>query len=207
MKLSFMDASLDKKDIVIGISACLTGEKVRFDASNKPSNFCIHELGQHVTYKNFCPEVAIGLPIPRPTIRQISDDQLIKVSRPDGSGDVSEALKAYGKKVALLAKDLSGYVFCAKSPSCGMERVKIYTPEGNPLRATGVGVFSKEIMEANPLLPCEENGRLNDPILRENFVARVYAYRRWQILESSGVTKHKLMTFHSQYKYLSLIHI
>lgn len=128
------------------------------------------------------------------------------MSRPDGSGDVSEALKAYGKKVALLAKDLSGYVFCAKSPSCGMERVKIYTPEGNPLRATGVGVFSKEIMEANPLLPCEENGRLNDPILRENFVARVYAYRRWQILESSGVTKHKLMTFHSQYKYTVMSH-
>ena len=86
--------SVDKKDLQIGISACLVGEKVRFDASNKPSNFCINELGQHVTYKTFCPEVAIGLPIPRPTIRQIKHNDLIQVSQRDGTGDVTEALKS-----------------------------------------------------------------------------------------------------------------
>ena len=96
--------SVDKKDLHIGISACLVGEKVRFDASNKPSTFCIQEFGQHVTYKSFCPEVAIGLPIPRPTIRQIKKDDVITVSRPDGSGDVTDALKAYGKKVAKVTK-------------------------------------------------------------------------------------------------------
>jgi uncharacterized protein YbgA (DUF1722 family)/uncharacterized protein YbbK (DUF523 family) len=198
--------TVDKKDLHIGISACLVGEKVRFDASNKPSNFCINEFGQHVTFKSFCPEVAIGLPIPRPTIRQIRRDDLISVSRPDGTGDVTEALSAYGKKVASMTKNLSGYVFCAKSPSCGMERVKQYSPEGNALVSNGVGVFAKEIMEANPLLPCEENGRLNDAILRENFVARVYAYKHWQNLEASGLTKHKLTTFHSQYKYTVMSH-
>jgi len=197
---------VDKKDLHIGISACLIGEKVRFDASNKPSNFCIHELGQHVTYQSFCPEVAVGLPIPRPTIRQIKQGDLIRVSRPDGSGDVTDALKEYGQKVAKLTKHLSGYVFCAKSPSCGMERVKVYSPEGNALPAQGIGAFAKEIMDANPLLPCEENGRLNDPILRENFVARVYAYKHWQDLEASGLTKHKLTTFHSQYKYTVMSH-
>ena len=197
---------VDKKDLHIGISACLVGEKVRFDASNKPSNFCIHELGQHVTYQSFCPEVAIGLPIPRPTIRQIKKDDVISVSRPDGSGDVTNALKAYGKKVASVTKHLSGYVFCAKSPSCGMERVKLYTPEGNALKSDGIGVFAQEIMEANPLLPCEENGRLNDPLIRENFVARVYAYKHWQDVEASGITKHKLTTFHSQYKYTLMSH-
>ncbi|MEW6983156.1 YbgA family protein [Colwelliaceae bacterium 6471] len=201
-----MNSEFDKKDIVIGISACLKGENVRFDASNKPSNFCNNELGQYVTYQAYCPEVAIGLPIPRPTIRQIKENDLIKVSRPDGSGDVTQALKAYGKKVAAATKHLSGYVFCAKSPSCGMERVKVYSPKGDALVAGGIGVFAKEIMDANPLLPCEENGRLNDAIIRENFVARVFAYRRWQALEASGLTKHKLMTFHSQYKYTVMSH-
>ncbi len=197
---------VDKKDLHIGISACLIGEKVRFDASNKPSTFCIQEFGQHVTYKSFCPEVAIGLPIPRPTIRQIKKDDVITVSRPDGSGDVTDALKAYGKRVAKITKHLSGYVFCAKSPSCGMERVKVYSPEGNSLKSDGVGAFAQEIMAANPLLPCEENGRLNDPLIRENFVARVYAYKHWQNLEESGLTKHKLTTFHSQYKYTVMSH-
>ncbi|GAA5134633.1 YbgA family protein [Thalassotalea piscium] len=198
--------SVKKEDLLIGISACLIGEKVRFDASNKPSNFCIHELGQHVTYKAYCPEVAIGLPIPRPTIRQIKHDDVIRVSRPDGSGDVTDALKAYGQKIAKVTGELSGYVFCAKSPSCGMERVKVYSPEGHALPSHGVGAFTKEIMEANPLLPCEENGRLNDALIRENFVARVYAYKHWQNLEKSGLTKHKLTTFHSQYKYTVMSH-
>jgi uncharacterized protein YbgA (DUF1722 family)/uncharacterized protein YbbK (DUF523 family) len=201
-----MISNFDKHDIVIGLSACLNGEKVRYDSSSKPSNFCIHELGQHVTYKAYCPEVAVGLPIPRPTIRQITDGQVIKVSRPDGSGDVTDALHAYGKKVAALSKNLSGFVFCAKSPSCGMERVKVYSTDGNLLPINGIGAFAQEIMKANPLLPCEENGRLNDAIIRENFVARVYAYRHWQELASSGITKHKLTTFHSQYKYTVMSH-
>ncbi|MEW6990991.1 YbgA family protein [Colwelliaceae bacterium 6441] len=198
--------TVDKIDLKIGISACLIGEKVRFDASNKPSNFCLNELGKYVTYKSFCPEVAIGLPIPRPTIRQIKHDDIIRVSQPDGSGDVTDALQNYGKKVAEMTKDLSGYVFCAKSPSCGMERVKVYSPKGNALPSHGIGAFAKEIMTANPLLPCEENGRLNDSVLRENFVARVYAYKHWQTLEASGLTKHKLTTFHSQYKYTVMSH-
>lgn len=197
---------VEKKDLNIGISACLIGEKVRFDASNKPSNFCMKEFGQHVTYKSFCPEVAIGLPIPRPTIRQIKEDDIIKVARPDGSGDVTKALKAYGKKVAGLTKELSGYIFCAKSPSCGMERVKVYNKQGNALASTGVGAFAAQIIAANPILPCEENGRLNDPLLRENFVARVYAYKHWQNTVESGLTKHKLTSFHSQYKYTVMSH-
>ncbi len=201
-----MILNVDKKDLHIGISACLIGEKVRFDASSKPSKFCINELSQHATFKSFCPEVAIGLPVPRKTIRQIKQNDLITVSRPDGSGDVTRALAAYGKKVAGLTKNLSGYIFCAKSPTCGMERVKVYSPEGNSLKSNGIGVFANEIMKANPLLPCEENGRLNDPLIRENFIARVYAYKHWQQLTESGLTKHKLTSFHSQYKYTVMSH-
>jgi uncharacterized protein YbgA (DUF1722 family)/uncharacterized protein YbbK (DUF523 family) len=201
-----MKTEFAKKEIVIGISACLLGEKVRFDASNKPSNFCINELGQHVTYQAFCPEVAIGLPIPRPTIRLIKEDQFIKVARPDGSGDVTTALQAYGKKVAGLISHLSGYVFCAKSPSCGMERVKVYSTSGGALKSDGIGAFANEIIRANPLLPCEENGRLNDADIRENFVARVFAYQKWQALNQSGLSKHKLIQFHSHYKYTIMSH-
>lgn len=193
-------------DIVIGISACLVGENVRYDSSSKTSNFCVTDLGQHVKYQTFCPEVAIGLPIPRPTIRQIKKQNLIHVSRPDGSGDVTEALQAYGKKIAKLAEKFSGYVFCAKSPTCGMERVKIYNEKGDALPAKGIGLFANEIMKANPLLPCEENGRLNDPVLRENFVARVFVYNNWQALVKEGITKHKLMQFHSKYKYMVMSH-
>lgn len=194
------------EEIIIGISACLVGEKVRFDASSKTSTFCVKQLGQHVRYQSFCPEVAVGLPIPRPTIRQIKKDNIIHVSRPDGSGDVTEALQAYGKKVAKISSHLSGYIFCAKSPSCGMERVKVYNAKGDALPANGIGVFANEIMKANPLLPCEENGRLNDPIIRENFINRVFAYRDWLTLRSTGLTKHKLMQFHSQYKYMVMSH-
>ncbi len=194
------------KPINIGISACLTGNQVRYDASAKTSHFCVKELGQHVQYRSFCPEVAVGLPVPRATIRQIKQDDLIKVSRPDGSGDITDALQAYGKRVAKVAEKFSGFIFCAKSPSCGMERVKVYSEDGKGSTSDGVGVFAREIMKANPLLPCEENGRLNDPIIRENFVARVFAYRMWQELVAEGLTKHKLIEFHSKFKYTVMSH-
>ncbi len=198
--------SLDEKPIIIGISACLLGDKVRYDGSSKTSSFCVDELAQYVSFKAYCPEVAIGLPVPRPSIRQIKTDNLIKVACPDGSGDVSEALRAYGNQVAENATEFSGYIFCAKSPSCGMERVKVYSPEGNALPANGIGLFAEQLMQAQPLLPCEENGRLNDPVLRENFIARVYAYRNWQQLVKQGITKHQLIAFHSRYKYTVMSH-
>ncbi len=192
--------------IQIGISACLMGDKVRFDSGHKKSNFCTDELGQHVEYQRFCPEVAVGLPIPRPTIRQVQVGDIIKVCRPDGSGDVGEKLTEYGKKIGSSIEHLSGFVFCAKSPSCGMERIKIYNEAGTGSTSEGVGFFAKEIMRLNPDLPCEENGRLNDIHLRENFVARVYTYHSWQCLVASGITAHKLIQFHSQYKYMLMSH-
>ncbi|WP_394176943.1 YbgA family protein [Thalassotalea litorea] len=193
-------------DINIGISACLIGQKVRFDASHKQSQFCVNEFGEHVKFVPYCPEVAIGLPVPRPTVRQIDVDGVIHVSRPDGTMDVTDKLRDYGQKVAPKLADISGYVFCAKSPSCGMERVKVYSQDGKGSTSDGIGVFAREIMKRYPYLPCEENGRLNDARLRENFVARVFAYKHFQTLEASGLSKHKLMVFHSQYKYLLMSH-
>lgn len=193
--------------IKIGISACLAGDKVRFDSGHKKSNFCMDELAKHVEYKKFCPEVAVGLPIPRPTIRQVRVGDTIKVCRPDGTGDVGPKLTEYGKRVATeQTAELSGFVFCAKSPSCGMERIKIYNEQGTGNTSEGVGFFAEQIMAHNPLLPCEENGRLNDMHLRENFVMRVYTYKHWQTLNEQPLTVHRLTQFHAQYKYLLMAH-
>ncbi|WP_404343923.1 YbgA family protein [Pseudoalteromonas mariniglutinosa] len=198
---------MQRASIKIGISACLAGDKVRFDSGHKKSNFCMDELGKHVEYKRFCPEVAVGLPIPRPTIRQVRVGDTIKVCRPDGSGDVGPQLTEYGKKVATeQTAELSGFIFCAKSPSCGMERIKIYNEAGTGNTSEGIGFFAEQIMAHNPLLPCEENGRLNDMHLRENFVMRVYTYKHWQTLCEQPLTVHRLTQFHSQYKYLLMAH-
>lgn len=194
------------EQIKIGISACLTGQQVRFDKSHKRSNFCMDELGKFVSFVPYCPEVAVGLPVPRPTVRQVQQDDIIKVCRPDGTMDVSEPLEQFGKQVAEQSAALSGFVFCAKSPSCGMERVKVYSQEGHLQHNDGIGVFAQQIMAHNPLLPCEENGRLNDALIRENFVTRVLVYKQWQQLLEAGLSKHKLFQFHAKHKYLLMAH-
>jgi len=193
-------------NIIIGISSCLLGNKVRYDSSGKRSVFCTDVLNDFVEYKPFCPEVAVGLPIPRPTIRQIRRGDVIHVSQPDGTGDVTEALTEYGQTVGRNISEISGFIFTAKSPSCGMERVKIYHEGGGGSDSSGIGLFTKQIMQLNPLLPCEENGRLNDAVLRENFVLRVFTYKAWQDLIKEGITKGKLIEFHSQRKYLVMSH-
>ncbi|MCL1043515.1 DUF523 and DUF1722 domain-containing protein [Shewanella marisflavi] len=194
------------KKLKIGISACVMGEPVRFDRGHKRSGFCMEQLADFAEFKPVCPEMAIGLPVPRPTIRQIIRDNIITVSRPDGSGDVTEDLKAFGAKAAQGYKGLAGFVFCAKSPSCGMERVKVYHHHGKGSESTGVGIFAEQVMKANPLLPCEENGRLNDPIIRENFTTRIFTYQKWLDLQAEGITRHKLIQFHSAHKYLVMSH-
>ena len=190
----------------IGISACVTGHKVRFDSGHKKSAFCTEQLSEFADFVPICPEVAIGLPVPRPTIRQIKRDDVITVSRPDGSGDVTEQLSAFGLETVANHTDIAGFIFCAKSPTCGMERVKVYHPNGKGSESTGVGLFAGQIMKGNPCLPVEENGRLNDPVLRENFITRIFVYQRWLDLKVSGITKHKLTQFHQHHKYLLMSH-
>ncbi|AZZ95935.1 DUF523 and DUF1722 domain-containing protein [Pseudoalteromonas sp. R3] len=193
--------------IKIGISACLAGDKVRFDSGHKRSNFCMDELAEYVEYVRFCPEVAIGLPIPRKTIRQVRVEDVIKVGPAHSDEDYAPELAEYGKKVSdEHGAQLSGYIFCAKSPSCGMERVKIYNEAETGNTSEGIGIFAEQIMARNPLLPCEENGRLNDMHLRENFVMRVYVYKSWQELVASNPGLHELTTFHARHKYLLMSH-
>jgi uncharacterized protein YbgA (DUF1722 family)/uncharacterized protein YbbK (DUF523 family) len=155
-----------------------------------------------------CPEVAIGLGIPRPTIRLIKGENGVNeaVSNADRTIRYTEPLGAFGRKTALALHGVSGYIFKKDSPSCGVERVKVYQNDDGPPRRTGVGVYSNEIIKAHPNLPVEEEGRLNDLGLRENFLERVFLYDRWLQLVSCGLDSNALVKFHTVQKFAVLAH-
>ena len=192
--------------IRLGVSACLLGAPVRYDGGHKQNRFITELLAEHFELKAFCPEVAIGMGTPRPTIRLVGDAEHPRaVGSKDADLDVTDELRAYSTKTAQRLDDLCGFVLKKGSPTCGMERVKVYSNKGMPY-PEGVGLFAAEIMKANPLLPVEEEGRLCDPVLRENFINRVYVYARWQALLGQGLSKHGLVQFHSRHKLLVMAH-
>jgi len=194
------------KPLRLGVSACLLGARVRFDGGHKRNRFIIEELGRHFEFVTFCPEVAIGMSTPRPPIRLVGDVQAPRaIGSRDDSLDVTDALREYSAITAGRLDGLCGFVFKKDSPSCGMERVKVYSDTGMPQRG-GAGLFARAVQEANPLLPVEEEGRLNDPGLRENFVTRVLVYARWQALRQQPLSKKALIEFHTSHKFLLLAH-
>lgn len=188
--------------IKIGISACLLGHPVRYNGGHKASHLCSEVLARHFEFIAVCPEQAVGLGTPRQPIRLVGDATNPRaVGTVDPRLDVSEALTTFGEETAEQLDDICGYILMQKSPSCGMERVKVYQDNGNPAAGAGRGLFAAALMRARPDLPVEEDGRLSDPVLRENFITRVYAYSEWQRLLRSGLTRHALIAFHSRYKY------
>ncbi|MDX2319843.1 MAG: DUF523 and DUF1722 domain-containing protein [Moritella sp.] len=192
--------------IKVGISSCLAGHKVRFDGGHKQSKYCQEILANYFEFEPICPEMAIGLGTPRRAIRLVKDADIIRVVASDGSFDVTDKLTEFSEKTSANLAHLSGYIFCPKSPSCGMERVTLYKAGTNDGQREGVGLFAAQVMKDHPLLPVEEDGRLNDLVLRENFITRVFAYHQWQALKQSGITLSKLIAFHSQHKYLLMAH-
>ncbi len=193
--------------IRLGVSACVVGEAVRYDGGHKRSDFVTEALGRHFDFVPLCPEVAIGLGTPRPTLRLIASDRGTRVcGSSDSSRDVTDALTDYAAARAAELDGISGYIFCAKSPSCGMERVPVYAENGHSLGKIGVGAYAAELKRRLPLLPMEENGRLQDPLLRENFVLRVVAYHRWQQLMQQGLSAVALQDYHRRHKFLLLAH-
>lgn len=195
-----------QSSIQVGISSCLLGEKVRFDGNHKHRKFITDELGKLFSYVPVCPEMAIGMGVPRAPIRLADDRRFPKaIGVYDKSYDVTMRLVNFSKNKATQLQNISGYIFKKGSPSCGMERVKIYS--GKDLLSTqGVGLFAKEVMAANPLLPVEEEGRLNDQEIRDNFVQRVHVYHRWQQVIESGINAKKLVNFHTRHKFILLAH-
>ncbi len=188
--------------IKVGISACLLGAPVRFNGGHKQSHLCKDVLSQYFTYVSVCPEQAIGLGTPREPIRLVGDTHNPRaVGTVNAELDVTDALSAYGQRTAAELTDLCGFILMQKSPSCGMERVKVYQYSGHTAEHGGVGLFAAALMRAQPNLPVEEDGRLNDPVLRENFITRVFAYAEWRELINSGLSRKKLYDFHARYKY------
>jgi len=201
--------NLPEEKIRIGISSCLLGEEVRFDGSHKRDAFINGTLSQFFEFVPACPEVAIGLGVPRQTIRLVREkgEQTLRVvGTKDPEMDVTDDLRAYGRQMAQEMGDIHGYILKRASPSCGMERVKVYTPEGQPAGKDGVGAYAEAFMAERPLLPVEEEGRLGDPMLRENFIERVFVHYRWRRLEAEGLTPSGLVEFHSRHKLLLMAH-
>lgn len=191
--------------IRVGISACLLGDKVRYDGNHKHDAFITGTLGKVFEFIPVCPEVAIGMGVPRPPIRLVGHPlQPRAVGVADPSLDVTTPLTAYGRRMGVELKGISGYLFKSRSPSCGVWRVKVY--DGGAAAKQGTGLFAREIVTRQPLLPVEEEGRLGDPTLRENFITRVFAYHRWQELLTSGFTVSKLVEFHAAHKLLLMSH-
>ncbi|WP_113905759.1 YbgA family protein [Aliidiomarina celeris] len=190
----------------VGISACLLGQKVRYDGGHKGSDFCQHALHEFVDYLPLCPEVGIGMTVPRPTIRlERGGQDEVRAVVPKTGQDVTDELSAFADRYRDKIAQLSGYILCAKSPSCGMERVRVYEPGEKHNVKEGMGIFAQRLQQLEPALPMEEDGRLNDPLLRENFVARLFVYAEWKAL-NKPVSKKDLYQFHTRHKLLLLAH-
>ncbi|WP_068829811.1 YbgA family protein [Pseudomonas sp. BMS12] len=186
----------------LGISACLLGAPVRYNGGHKESRLCSHTLAEHFEFVPLCPEAAIGLGIPREPIRLVGDPAAPRaLGTVHREQDHTQALHDYGTRMAGELHDICGYIFMQKSPSCGLERVKVYRDNGYPADGGGTGIFAAALTRLRPDLPVEEDGRLNDPVLRENFLTRVFAYAEWQRLLHAGLTRKAIIDFHSRYKY------
>jgi len=194
-------------EIKVGVSACLLGEEVRYDGGHKRDAFVVDTLGSHVTWVAVCPEMEIGLGTPREAIRLQGDASAPRLIGTKTGIDLTRRMTGYARSRvrALAGLGLSGYILKRASPSCGMERVKIYSEDGMPGRL-GRGLFAGALMDGLPLLPVEEEGRLSDPRLRENFITRVFAYRRLQALRESGGRPRDVVAFHTAHKFLLLAH-
>ncbi|WP_028574849.1 YbgA family protein [Desulfonatronovibrio hydrogenovorans] len=191
----------------IGISTCLLGEKVRYDGGHKLDRYLRDILGKYVSYVPVCPETESGLPTPREAMRLVGPEDNPRLVTIKTNIDHTLRLKTWAKeKLDQLEKqDLSGFVFKSKSPSSGMERVKIYNEKGNPA-PKGRGIFAGMFIDRFPLTPVEEDGRLNDPMLRENFITRIFVFNRWRELSGKKFNSAALVDFHTRHKLLVMAH-
>ena len=191
--------------IPVGISACLLGHEVRYDGAHKYHSYIDRTLGQYFEFKAFCPEVEAGLGIPRPCVQlRETADGIRCVGVKDHDFDVTERLQQAAARQQDWLGDLCGYILKKDSPSCGMTRVKVYKHEV-PVRQ-GSGIFAHYLETSFPSLPVEEEGRLGDPGLRENFIQRVFVLRRWHALCQQGLSAHGLISFHSRHKLIAMSH-
>jgi uncharacterized protein YbgA (DUF1722 family)/uncharacterized protein YbbK (DUF523 family) len=197
----------DDAPLRIGVSACLLGREVRHDGQHKRDRFLTDVLGEYVEWVPVCPEVEMGMGVPRPSIRLEQREGGVHLIEPRSGRDHTRAMESYGARRTreLERLELCGYVLKKDSPSCGMERVKLWPARGAATRA-GRGLFAGALLERFGTLPVEEEGRLCDARLRENFVERIFAYRRLRALFRGRWTPGELVAFHTAHKLLLLAH-
>jgi uncharacterized protein YbgA (DUF1722 family)/uncharacterized protein YbbK (DUF523 family) len=198
---------LQTSPIRIGISSCLLGQNVRYDGGHKRDRFLLDAFGPFVEWVPVCPEVELGLGTPRETIRLERHRTGVRLVAPASGTDHTEPMRRYARArvSALEGEDLSGYILKKDSPSCGLERVRVYEAKG-PASRKGRGIFAEQLVEHFPGLPVEEEGRLLDGRLRESFVVRVFAYRRLKDLFAGRWTVGDVVAFHTAHKLLLLAH-
>jgi uncharacterized protein YbgA (DUF1722 family)/uncharacterized protein YbbK (DUF523 family) len=193
--------------IRVGISSCLLGEQVRYDGGHKHDRYITDTLGRFFNFLPVCPEVGCGMPIPREAMRLEGDPDNPRLMTRQSRIDKTDQMLAFcaDKMRELEGTDLCGFIFKKGSPSSGLLRVKVYGPSGMPAKS-GSGLFAAAVARHFPLLPMEEEGRLNDPAIRENFIERVFSCRRWKdfLLGSPGLGG--LVEFHSRHKLLVMSH-
>lgn len=192
--------------IKLGVSSCLLGEQVRYDGGHKHDRYITDVLGRYFSFVPVCPEVGCGLPIPRESMRLEGDPAAPRLMTNKTRIDLTGQMLDYcNRKVEeLAAEDLCGYVFKKDSPSSGLFRVKVYN--NGMATKNGSGLFAAAMVRRFPLLPMEEEGRLHDPQLRENFIERVFSYRRWKDFLKEGPTLGQLVRFHTNHKLLMMAH-
>lgn len=193
--------------IRLGISRCLLGDKVRYDGGHKLAAFLSETFGKFVEWVPVCPEVEAGLGIPREAMQLVGSVRAPRLMTIGTQKELTTALVEFSARRAreLRGERLDGFIFKKDSPSCGVSRVRIYNEHGMPHRK-GVGLFAQAFMDQFPLIPVEDEGRLNDPALRENFVERVFCYHRWKMMNQSRMSRGALAEFHKQHKFLLLAH-
>ncbi len=198
---------MSDQKITLGISACLTGQKVRYDGTHKRDAYLMDVLGPYVKWHPVCPEAECGLPIPRPAMRLTGDPNEPKLVEINSGIDHTRRMNTWTaeKLEEIAAWNLCGFIFKSKSPSSGMTRIKVYQDTGAP-STRGIGLFARAIMDRFPMLPVEDEGRLHDGALRENFIQRVFVFHRWKVLKEDGITFPGLLNFHRDHKLLIMSH-
>jgi uncharacterized protein YbgA (DUF1722 family)/uncharacterized protein YbbK (DUF523 family) len=193
--------------IRLGISACLLGQQVRFDGGHKWDRFITDTLGKYVDFIPVCPEVECGLGIPREAMHLAGNPQNPRLVTVRSGLDHTDRMLTWARQrvVDLEKEELCGFIFKSDSPSSGMERVKVYGPSGTPTK-TGVGLFARAFMEHFPLLPVEEEGRLHDPKLRENFIEAIFTLKRWREMLALDGGRGAVVDFHTRHKLLLRSH-
>lgn len=193
--------------IPIGVSSCLLGEAVRYDGGHKRSDYIRQTLARHFDLQPFCPEVAAGLGVPRPPVRLVQTAAGVRALGVRKSElDVTDAIRASAEAQRDWHATLCGYLLKKDSPSCGMARVRRYLPDREQPERDGVGLYAERLMANFPLLPVEEEGRLMDPALRENFVRRVHVLWRWRQATADGISPRVLTEFHARHKLILMSH-